>query len=375
MKKTTYSIQIDNPCAENWNEMTKTDKGKFCAMCEKNVIDFSKLTDNEILKIVESNNKNLCGRFTQAQLNRVLIDTNQQNSPKLYQILAGLLLFSSADANAITEKPKIANFENNTKNPIILENDTINKKKKQTDFTITGKIIDAKKEAIPGANIVLKGYEQIAAISNDNGNFSLNIPKKIFKDSVILMISAHIFEDKTFVISKKDLENKQVVLVEMKEDEMLNTVIIDNMVLGGIKREKTEGLAPRMANIHITQIISISQTDAIITGKITDLKKDVIPGANIVLKGNRQIATVSADNGEFSLLIPKDLIKDSLVIEISWIGSEDKTLIISKKEIESKKVFLVEMEEEKLGEMIVVAGGMRVNKPRKWWQFWKRRNR
>ena len=238
MKKNNYSIQIDNPCAENWNAMTKTDKGKFCAMCEKNVIDFSKLTDNEILKIIQGNNKNLCGRFTQTQLNRVLIDTSPQTSPKLYQILAGLLLLSSTDANATeNQKTKIENFENETKTPIILENDTIPKTKKQTDFTITGKIIDEGKEAIPGASIMLKGNKQVATVSNDNGEFSLNIPKKMFRDSIILMISAHIFEDTTFVISKKDLENKQVVFVEMKEDDDLGIV---PFTVGAIKRERIE---------------------------------------------------------------------------------------------------------------------------------------
>ncbi len=239
MKKTNYSIQIDNPCAENWNAMTKTDKGKFCAMCEKNVIDFSKLTDNEILKIIESNtngNKNLCGRFTQTQLNRVLIDTNPQTSPKLYQFLAGLLLFS-ANANAITEKPKIENFGKETKDPIIWENDTIPKTKNQTDFTITRKIIDVWKEAIPGASIVLKGNKQIATVSNDNGEFSLSIPEKMFKNSLVLDITSMGYKDTTFVISKKDAENKKPFFVELKEDEMLELV---PATMGAIKRESIE---------------------------------------------------------------------------------------------------------------------------------------
>ncbi len=227
MKKSNYSIQIDNPCAENWNTMTKTDKGKFCAMCEKTVIDFSKLTDNEILKIIQGNNKNLCGRFTQTQLNRVLIDTSPQISPKLYQFLAGLLLFSantSADANAITEKPKITSFETETKNPIISEKDTIPKAKNQTDFTITGKITDSKKEAIPGAIIALKGSPTIATVANDNGEFSLRVPSDLVEGTITLIIEAATFEDTTFMISKKDIESKKVFLVEMQEIQEMGTV-------------------------------------------------------------------------------------------------------------------------------------------------------
>ena len=229
MKKTNYSIQIDNPCAENWNTMTKTDKGKFCTMCEKNVIDFSKLTDNEILKIIESNNKNLCGRFMKTQLNRVLIDTNPQTSPKLYQFLAGLLLFSVADANANTEnqKPKIASFETETKNSIISENDTIPKTKTQTDFTITGKITHAKKEVIPGVTIQVKDKPHIATASNDNGEFNLDISNYILEYPIILVISNHAFKDTTLIISEKDIESKKVFFVEMKEvQEFLGEICI-----------------------------------------------------------------------------------------------------------------------------------------------------
>ncbi len=230
MKKTNYSIQIDNPCEENWNTMTKTDKGKFCAMCEKNVIDFSKLTDNEILKIIESNtngNKNLCGRFTKTQLNRVLIDTNPQTNPKLYQLLAGLLLFSTAtNANAENGKPKIENFETETRNPIILENDTLPKNKNQTDFTITGKITDTKKEAIPGANIFLKSNKQVATISNDNGEFSLNIPSHLVEGTITLIIEAAIFVEATFMICKKDIESRKVFSIELKEDTDLEQITI-----------------------------------------------------------------------------------------------------------------------------------------------------
>ncbi len=57
-----------------------------------------------------------------------------------------------------------------------------------------------------------------------------------------------------------------------------------------------------------------------VSGKVTDKKGEAIPGANIVVKGNTAIATVSSDNGTYSLANVPDnatvIITASLYIEI-----------------------------------------------------------
>lgn len=62
-------IQILNPCHENWEEMTPTEKGRFCTACQKNVIDFTTFSDAEIVAYL-SKNQNTCGRFYQKQLEK-----------------------------------------------------------------------------------------------------------------------------------------------------------------------------------------------------------------------------------------------------------------------------------------------------------------
>ena len=48
MPTKSFKLNIAEPCAENWDTMTPTDCGKFCAACQKSVVDFSSMTDREI---------------------------------------------------------------------------------------------------------------------------------------------------------------------------------------------------------------------------------------------------------------------------------------------------------------------------------------
>lgn len=63
-------IYIPNPCSENWNEMSPEEKGRFCSVCSKCVIDFTEKNSQEIQEIIEEkSDDNICGRFYNHQLN------------------------------------------------------------------------------------------------------------------------------------------------------------------------------------------------------------------------------------------------------------------------------------------------------------------
>lgn len=72
-------ISIPDPCHKNWLEMSPTEKGRFCCSCQKNVIDFTKSSDREILMAFNKNDK-LCGRFNNFQINRNLIIQKEKKS-------------------------------------------------------------------------------------------------------------------------------------------------------------------------------------------------------------------------------------------------------------------------------------------------------
>lgn len=85
-RESTNNIQIKiyRPCSENWDEMTPTEKGRFCQKCSKTVIDFTRLSDGEILDIINSQKGDNCGRFSKDQLSRPLVAPTPQSLYKMY---------------------------------------------------------------------------------------------------------------------------------------------------------------------------------------------------------------------------------------------------------------------------------------------------
>jgi hypothetical protein len=67
-------IKIPKPCHEDWSNMTPTQQGAFCASCSKDVVDFTKMTDEEVQQyFLLRKEAKTCGRFRAEQINRILI--------------------------------------------------------------------------------------------------------------------------------------------------------------------------------------------------------------------------------------------------------------------------------------------------------------
>src|SRR5687767_15951911 len=66
-------LKIPVPCHENWAEMKPDEQGRFCLSCQKTVVDFTSMTDRQVLEYFSSYTGNTCGRFTDDQLDRDII--------------------------------------------------------------------------------------------------------------------------------------------------------------------------------------------------------------------------------------------------------------------------------------------------------------
>lgn len=85
-------VTVPEPCNESWEEMTPHQKGRFCASCQKCVVDFTFFTDKEIAEYLKYN-KRTCGNFTIDQLNRSLeLEKPYSSAIKFYRWAAGFAL-------------------------------------------------------------------------------------------------------------------------------------------------------------------------------------------------------------------------------------------------------------------------------------------
>ncbi|MDR3025973.1 hypothetical protein [Chryseobacterium sp.] len=63
------NVYIPKPCSENWELMSPQEKGRFCDLCNKCVVDFTEKNPQEVEQILEENkDTQICGRFYNHQL-------------------------------------------------------------------------------------------------------------------------------------------------------------------------------------------------------------------------------------------------------------------------------------------------------------------
>lgn len=67
---TSFQITIPQPCHENWASMTPETQGRFCAACQKCVVDLTAKAPAEIADIYQQHSGNVCGRVRSEQLSR-----------------------------------------------------------------------------------------------------------------------------------------------------------------------------------------------------------------------------------------------------------------------------------------------------------------
>lgn len=144
-------ISIPEPCHEGWQNMTPVEKGRFCSSCQKTVLDFTYLSDNEIINLI-SKNDNLCGRINTSQLNRNLIETKRTSNYFGY-FSTSILVFLGFGTSTIVAQEKPVTEQTDLK---YLNKPTDSPKK----ITVTGIVTGIDGQILPGATIVIKNTQE-----------------------------------------------------------------------------------------------------------------------------------------------------------------------------------------------------------------------
>lgn len=226
--KMSYSIAVPQPCDEDWNEMTPRGCGRFCAACEKTVVDFTSFSDEDFVAYFKKNGINTCGRFSSHQfaLEIPWLDTNQQQPMRnlwsktlAYAALSLLPAVLPASASGLHQRTV-----QHAAHPGI----------------ITGTVLDEQGEAIPGVSVAIKGTTY-GTVTDADGHFELQAQN-----------SSHVLEFiamgmKTCTREVKDITQSVAVTLAIDRDTELCEVDIYNkhssqVGAAGIGQKKISGI-------------------------------------------------------------------------------------------------------------------------------------
>src|SRR5215216_2364941 len=164
MKK--FSLIIPEPCHENWDQMTKEDKGRFCGACQKTVVDFTTMSDRQIAEFFKKPPSSVCGRFQEDQLDRDIL-MNRKRIPWIkYFFQFGLPAFLISMKASAQGQVRI-------KGDTIMQvtNKPIHSNLMQTDvYSFEGQVVDAGNIPISGSTITVMQSMEIS-ITDYNGKF------------------------------------------------------------------------------------------------------------------------------------------------------------------------------------------------------------
>jgi len=168
MKK--IQLSIPEPCHENWDEMTPNGKGKFCASCQKPVIDFTNMTERQVAEFFKKPGSSACGRFYQDQLNKD-IQLPKKRIPWIkyfFQMTLPAFLLSMK-SNAQKSKASVADTTYCTQTMGFISTRAIEQKSSGSNI-IAGQVVDRDGNKIAFVTIVIKN-SNIGTLSDAEGKF------------------------------------------------------------------------------------------------------------------------------------------------------------------------------------------------------------
>jgi len=172
-------ISIPKPCHQSWQQMESRGTGRHCVHCSKTVVDFTKMTGNEIIAYLSASG-NVCGRFSEPQLAAVNQQVYHEELPVNYGWKKWIIAIGVFGATAFFKagaqtKPPVGETTEQGENSRPQQSHTVGKvymPDSARSRLIKGRILDEANLPLPGASVrVLPGGT--GAVTDVNGDFTV----------------------------------------------------------------------------------------------------------------------------------------------------------------------------------------------------------
>jgi hypothetical protein len=233
------AIRVAEPCHESWENMQPAEKGRFCDSCQKTVIDFTKMSDAELISFFEQLSQkseadgvkpSICGHINQAQSGRLFALPNVEIShyqPSQWRKWAAIIalstsLLGSASVQATNSVANIVSPQrySHSQQPTWLSSTESEAKMSENELELlvvnqfTGTVfeLEADNKAQPIANATVQLFIGNTAIAetrtNTAGEFVLQLPNSalfLASDKIKLHITADGYAGKFEPLSRQKI--------------------------------------------------------------------------------------------------------------------------------------------------------------------------
>lgn len=218
------------------------DNKRHCASCEKVIIDFTQMSDEQLIAHFK-NNPSSCGMFAPHQLNRQLQTPKKKQSGWMKTlVLPALLAMTEANAQEVKPAATIEQTADSVSPRITVPLDDVFHTLKDT-LIVSGKVLQAddslREHPMPGAELCfhLNGNATIGCTAQADGTFEVKLPRCNVGDTVDVEISYPGGLPYSTSLVLKEPENKIVY----RKTEVKGVV----HVLGGAVATVTAPASPR----------------------------------------------------------------------------------------------------------------------------------
>jgi hypothetical protein len=271
-------LRIPEPCHENWDKMNPSEKGRFCDSCQKQVVDFTIMSDTQLAAFFKRKTTgSVCGRFMNDQLDKNILIPKKRIPWVKYFFKFTLPLFLATKGHTqgkiVAEKPQM---ETSTQidAPVVYKGFVSTKisilaKSAAKETEITGAVTNEKGQPVPYASITKAGEVPTGVQADSAGNFAIKLPFGI--DKIDLEISSVDYQTKKITLLKEDIIESRFITVELKSNIELTPVIVtaytnmytQGFLVGGIivkrkysKQEKKETTSLHSIVVYPNPVVS-----------------------------------------------------------------------------------------------------------------------
>lgn len=167
-------IFVKQPCSENYDAMTSVSNGKFCNSCKHVVQDFTEMSNQQIIDVLQVHNGKVCGMFNDEQL---APSRKRWTTVLKVSVLAALALwFSKSDLKAQKTQTVVQNTNTVSDSVVVLVRGQI----KSEGKTVYRSTIEARDSS---GNV-------IATARSYNGKFELHVPVAYPKQPFTIVVTS-----------------------------------------------------------------------------------------------------------------------------------------------------------------------------------------